>query len=133
MNTKTFVQILTDAGIDVGRFPEWPKLVELRLVANVAKHAEGDSASKLEEIRPDLFVAPSIRDMPPFLHWKVPRHVYKPLSGEDLYVKQRIWMRILKQPLRSGRDFRARCCATSSSLLSRLRSHGAASESAPWL
>lgn len=86
MNTRTFVQILAGEGIDVRTFPEWPELTELRLVANVAKHAEGDSAAKLEELRPDLFVAPSIRDMPPFGPWKVRRRVYKPLSGEDLYV-----------------------------------------------
>lgn len=86
MNTRTFVHVLGGEGIDVRTFPEWPKLTELRLVANVAKHAEGDSASKLEELRPDLFVAPAVRDMPPFTAWKIPRRVYKPLSGEDLYV-----------------------------------------------
>lgn len=86
MNTKTFIQILADEGLDVRTFLEWPKLMELRLVANVAKHAEGDSASRLAELRPELFVAPSIRDMPPFASWKVRRRVYKPLSGEDLYV-----------------------------------------------
>ncbi len=86
IDSKTFVQVLTGQGIDVRTYPEWPKLTELRLVANVAKHAEGESAAKLEELRPDLFVAPSVRDMPPFGSWKVRRRVYKPLSGEDLYV-----------------------------------------------
>jgi hypothetical protein len=86
MTTKRFVELLAEADLDPTRFPQWPKLLELRRVANVAKHAEGRAASELEKIRPDLFVAPSIRDWPPFLHRKAPRRVYQPLSGDDLYV-----------------------------------------------
>lgn len=83
MNTKTFIRILKEAGIDPTGFTQWEKLTELRLVANVAKHAEGDSAAKLEKIRPDLFTAPSIPEqaLPP-----VPRRIYQPLSGIDLCV-----------------------------------------------
>jgi len=33
----------------------WPKIKELRMVVNVIKHAEGDSAKKLRNIRPDFF------------------------------------------------------------------------------
>lgn len=33
----------------------WHKIKELRLVVNVLKHAEGDSAEKLRRIRPNLF------------------------------------------------------------------------------
>ncbi len=85
MNTETFVRLLTEAGVDPTGFAQWQKLTELRLVANVAKHAEGRSASELEKIRPDLFVAPSIRDRTLDL-LATPRRVYQPLSGEDLYV-----------------------------------------------
>ncbi len=83
MNTKTFVQILKEAGIDPTGFTQWQKLTELLHVANVAKHAEGHSAGELEKIRPDLFAAPSIREgtLPP-----VPRRVYQPLSGVGLCV-----------------------------------------------
>ena len=34
-------------GIDPSAFPEWPKLEELRLATNVAKHADGPSAEEL--------------------------------------------------------------------------------------
>ena len=83
MNTKTFVRILKEAGFDPTGFTEWQKLNELRLVANVAKHAEGSSATELEKIRPDLFTRPSIQEG---LLSSVPRRVYQPLSGVDLCV-----------------------------------------------
>ncbi len=86
-STKAFTEILfADAEIDVHSFPEWPKLDELRLVANVVKHAEGYSAAELEKIRPEMFRAPSIRGAPPLMNWKLPRRVFLPMSGEDLYV-----------------------------------------------
>ncbi|XFO65318.1 hypothetical protein SPSIL_014270 [Sporomusa silvacetica DSM 10669] len=36
----------------------WPKIKELRLVVNIIKHAEGDSANKLRKLRPDYFKWP---------------------------------------------------------------------------
>lgn len=54
----------------------------MRLVANTAKHAEGDSAECLNQSRPDLF-------KPPDLPQDFPRsriHVDRPLAGRDLYV-----------------------------------------------
>jgi hypothetical protein len=49
-------------GLDLSSLPSWPVIDELRLVANVVKHGEGDSAEKLRETRPELFVYPSLRD-----------------------------------------------------------------------
>jgi len=76
---------LRKAGVDPETFPQWEKLEELRHVANVAKHAEGSSAEELEKIRTDLFVAPVLgegaRPLPPGF-----RHVFQPLSGDDLFV-----------------------------------------------
>ncbi len=84
MNTETFVRLLQEAGIDPTAFGQWQKLTELRLVANVAKHAEGRSAAELEMVRPDLFVTPSIRGKSHELPQA--RRVYQPLSGNDLMV-----------------------------------------------
>ena len=38
-------------------FPAWARIDELRLVANAVKHADGKSARKLRDVRPDLFVS----------------------------------------------------------------------------
>jgi len=48
-------------GLDLSTLPSWPVIEELRHVANVVKHGEGGSAAKLRELRPDLFVYPSLR------------------------------------------------------------------------
>ena len=42
--------------LDLLSLPTWSLIEELRLVANVVKHGEGDSAAKLRKIRPELFV-----------------------------------------------------------------------------
>jgi hypothetical protein len=46
-------------GLKVKDLEGWSVVDELRLVANVAKHAEGDSATKLRALRPALFVSES--------------------------------------------------------------------------
>ena len=48
-------------GLDLSTLSSWPVIEQLRLVANVVKHGEGDSAGKLRKIRPDLFVYPTLR------------------------------------------------------------------------
>ncbi|MEW6770266.1 MAG: hypothetical protein AB1330_02620 [Bacillota bacterium] len=71
------------SGIELESFRSWPNLDELRLVANVVKHADGPSANKLRSLRPDMFVPPEddfLRKLPP------PTCVFRPLVGEDLYV-----------------------------------------------
>ena len=88
MKPETFVRRLKAAGIDTTAFEDSRKLTELRLVANVAKHAEGSSASELEKVRPDLFVSPLIAQFRLRIRPRV-RHVYGPLSGDDLYVTPR--------------------------------------------
>jgi len=42
-------------GIDLSSLEPWAKIDELRLVASSVKHAEGGSARRLRELRPDLF------------------------------------------------------------------------------
>ena len=73
-------------GVDVTTSGGWPQILELGLVANVVKHAEGRSEQKLREIRPDVFQHPLMRDpayasIPPA---QLPTRA--PLAGEDLYL-----------------------------------------------
>lgn len=73
-------------GIDVTVSPQWSTLQELKLVANVAKHAEGRSENALRLLRIDLFGhpllrEPTYRDIPP---GEMPTRT--PLAGTDLYV-----------------------------------------------
>lgn len=44
-------------GQDLEKLKSWPKIEELRLLANVIKHGEGWSATKLKQLRPDYFDA----------------------------------------------------------------------------
>lgn len=70
-------------GIAVHGFSTWRTMDELRLVANVTKHAEGNSAVGLRTLNPDLFVPPSAqgKDEHPY-----PWDVTAPLLGDGLYV-----------------------------------------------
>jgi hypothetical protein len=45
---------------DLEKFSSWDKLNELRLLANVIKHADGPAATQLKLIRPDIFKDKSI-------------------------------------------------------------------------
>lgn len=73
-------------GLDVTTGDGWSKIIELALVANVVKHAEGRSEHQLRCLRPDVFQHPLMRDpayasIPPS---KMPTRA--PLSGEDVYL-----------------------------------------------
>jgi len=65
---------LRENRIDIEKFKSWGKIRELGWVANTVKHAEGRAAKKLRKIRPDLFASPS-------------GTLFKPLFGEDFFVK----------------------------------------------
>lgn len=80
-----FQKRLNALGIDITKFPSWPQIDELRLVANTVKHAEGTSAQELHQIRPDLFKHPQIRKLGFSIGKLIPR-VFLPMAGEDLYV-----------------------------------------------
>lgn len=72
--------------IDVDEFAQWRKISELKLVANVVKHAEGDSEVRLRKLRPELFDDPLLRepeyrDLEPMM-----TPTRQPLAGADFYV-----------------------------------------------
>ncbi|HEX7049053.1 MAG TPA: hypothetical protein VF188_02485 [Longimicrobiales bacterium] len=86
LNRPTVVAALRMQGIDVEGFPEWKHLDELRLVANVVKHAEGDSSDKLKDRRPDLFTPEILRGEPGSPPFGSHGPVLNPMSGDDLYI-----------------------------------------------
>lgn len=72
--------------LDPRGFPQWNRICELNLVANVVKHAEGRSADDLRKIRPELFDHPMMRqpeyqDLEP-----TDLSTRHPLAGADFYV-----------------------------------------------
>ena len=76
---------LKSGGVHIETLPSWPKVDELRVVANAVKHAEGDSAERLRMLRPDLLVHPVLRDEDS-LGRHYPHSIYLPLGGEDIYI-----------------------------------------------
>ena len=68
-------------------FSSYPKINELRLVANVVKHAEGGSAEELRKIRPDLFSDPDRRELIPSDSDFQTKSLFLPLAGEDFYIR----------------------------------------------
>ena len=72
-------------GLDLLKLPSWSAIDELRLVANVTEHAEGDSASQLRTRRPMLFI-PICFDEPHPESVQFNAPVSRPLAGDDLYV-----------------------------------------------
>jgi hypothetical protein len=76
--------------LELQALPDWATIEELRLVANVVKHAEGDSAEALRSIRPELFRHPSTRNLwpnnsPPVLPVRLP------LAGDNLYITEELF------------------------------------------
>jgi hypothetical protein len=68
------------------RLDGWEKVDELRLLANTVKHADGQSARRLAELRPDLFTSPSMMTLP--FHKGRPPQTVNPLGGTDLFVAE---------------------------------------------
>jgi hypothetical protein len=69
--------------VDLRKLPSWALVDELRIVANVLKHGEGNSADQLRAIRTDLFVHPVNRggDSAPFRD-----RVRIPVVADGLYI-----------------------------------------------
>ncbi|WP_066736096.1 hypothetical protein [Cupriavidus sp. D384] len=84
LNLKIVQVRLQNLGIDIAALPAWTTLDELRLLANAVKHADGASAETLKAMRPELFEAPTLEGLG--LEIPYTRRVFKPLSGEDIYL-----------------------------------------------
>jgi hypothetical protein len=66
--------------VAIEKLPTWAKVNELRLVANCAKHAEGDACKCLRKLRPNLLTPARCIPGPIVLN---------PLGGEDLYADRK--------------------------------------------
>jgi hypothetical protein len=82
---KLSVNDAAGSPVNLNSAPMWSKLDELRLVANVVKHAEGNSASKLRAVNDAHFKLPSVRgtDLEKYFG---DRMLGEPLTGEGIYV-----------------------------------------------
>jgi hypothetical protein len=82
---KLSIKDAAGSSVDLSSAQMWSKLDELRLVANVVKHAEGDSANKLRAVNGAHFKLPSVRgtDLDKFFG---NRMLGEPLTGEGLYI-----------------------------------------------
>ena len=87
---KTWYLIHFD--IDLSKLLTWPKIDQLRLLANTVKHGDGGSAKELKGIRPDIFQDPNLRELLaefPQMYTSLP--VRSPLAGEDIFVTDKIF------------------------------------------
>lgn len=73
--------------LDLRALKPWPKIDELQLVANAVKHAEGPSARRLRQLRPELFQQPAVRERLPGIPDPV-HPIRMPLAGDDLYITE---------------------------------------------
>jgi hypothetical protein len=80
------VRLLKELGIDVELLSSWPRIIELRHLANCVKHAEGNSCDQLRKLRPELFEKPTLGNG--FKMSGLRTHVRNPLMGEDIYVTE---------------------------------------------
>ncbi len=76
---------LDEGGCSMKALPSWPKVNELRLVANAVKHGPGKSLDILFKMRPDLLTIPESRSLSLPIR-QSPAWVEKPAGGEDIYV-----------------------------------------------
>ncbi len=70
---------------DLMKLPSAAAVYELRLVANTAKHGEGESAEKLRKVRPDLFQNPIFTRMG---YVDPLPHARAPFAGDGLFVSE---------------------------------------------
>lgn len=78
--------------LDLSKLSAWPKIEQLRLLANSVKHGEGDSAAKLRATRPDIFQDPSLRELfSNFPAMYTAQAVRLPMAGEDIFVTTQVF------------------------------------------
>ena len=71
--------------------PQWGAVAELRLVANAAKHAEGESEQELRQLRPALVVHPVAAGMSLSSAGGFVESLRLPLAGEGLFVTEEVF------------------------------------------
>lgn len=87
LQVKVLQKRLKAKGFDITQLATWANIDELRLVANTVKHADGDSADKLKAARPEFFEPHHANSTVTPMPLRYTPRVYRPMSGEDLYLK----------------------------------------------
>ena len=78
--------------LDLYKLPTWPKIEQLRDLANSVKHGEGKSVAKLRVNRPDLFQDPNLLELlPNFPRMHTAQVVRLPMAGADIFVTTQIF------------------------------------------
>lgn len=79
--------------LDLSNLSTWPKIDQLRLLANSVKHGEGESTEKLRKIRPDLYQDPHLcKPMKDILErYSQPLTVRSPMSGDGIFVTNKVF------------------------------------------
>lgn len=81
--------LLLERGVNIETVPAYPKVNELRLLANCIKHGDGKSCEDLRQLRPELFRVPGTHELDVFDELELPPvPVIQPLGGEDVYVSK---------------------------------------------
>lgn len=94
---ETKLEIVSDwyrknFNLDLSNLSAWPKINQLRLLANSVKHGEGKSAAELRAIRPDLFQNPHLSELfRDFPEMNTAQAVRLPLAGEDIFVTTKVF------------------------------------------
>jgi hypothetical protein len=78
-------------GLDLETLLEWPKIDELRLVANAVKHAKGKSEAELRLKRPDLFEHPIRAEMSLSGVPTREEPLRLPLAGDGLFITEAVF------------------------------------------
>lgn len=86
MSWDVVTERLEERGLMLEFLPSWATIVELRVVANAGKHADGTSADAFRERFPRYFDDPSLVEGMTLRVGTNPR-VYLPLSGDDVYLR----------------------------------------------
>lgn len=86
LSLNVFAERLLKIGVDIKSFRSWPVILVYRHLANTVKHADGDSAKELKQLRPEWFIPKSLRDDSLGEVFRYEPKVYEPLAGEDVYV-----------------------------------------------
>jgi hypothetical protein len=78
--------------LDLKKLNSWPKIDELRLVANAVKHGQHREKEKLRDLRPELFLNPMYAQLyeedARYKREQIGKQVIAPLSGEEFFVTE---------------------------------------------
>jgi len=81
--------LLLERGVDIETVPSYPKVKELRLLANCIKHGDGRACEGIRELRPELFCSPHSKDLEVSVELSLPHTpIIQPLGGEAVYVSK---------------------------------------------